>query len=237
MEEKFSFRKILSSDRLQEAYRLRLQVYCHECHFIKESDYPQGYETDEFDQYSSHFGAFDSRDQIVGAVRLIMPFCPRFPIEEHCSNLDIDPHHIPRQECAEVSRLVISKLYRRRAQDGLYYEPQSEDKKFVEKGSSFMRRVRPLAFGLYRAIYQESKRTGIIYWLAFMEKSLWKLLNLHGFLFRPIGPEVDFLGVVRPYLADIRELEESVHLKFPQFLAYFTSGLEVELQPKLASPE
>ena len=90
-----------------------------------------------------------------------------------------------------------------------------------------------MAFGLYRAIYQESKRKGILYWFALMEKSLWKLLNIHGLTFRPIGPEVDFLGMVTPYLADIRELEKGVHSKFPQFLEYFTTGLEPELQPKL----
>lgn len=70
MEEKFSFRKITSLDKLQEAYRLRFQVYGRECHFWKESDYPQGYETDEFDPFSTHFAAFDSEDRMVGSVSL-----------------------------------------------------------------------------------------------------------------------------------------------------------------------
>jgi N-acyl amino acid synthase of PEP-CTERM/exosortase system len=232
MEEKISFRKIASPDRLQEAYRLRFQVYCHECHFLKESDYPQGYETDEFDPFSAHFGAFDSEDRMVGSVRLILPCASRFPIEEHCPALEVDRNLIPRENCAEVSRLTISKLYRRRANDGLYYEPQVEDKKIQGRGGPFTRRMRPMAFGLYRAMYQESKRTGILYWFALMEKSLWKLLNIHGLAFRPIGPEVDFFGMVTPYLADIRELEKGVYSKFPEFHEYFMTGLEPELRPK-----
>jgi hypothetical protein len=50
--------------------------------------------------------------------------------------------------------------------------------------------------------------------------------------FCPIGPEVDFWGLVSPYLADIRELEKGVYSKFPQFLEYFMTGLEPELQPR-----
>ena len=82
MEEKFLFRKISSPDELQEAYKTRFQVYGNECHFLKESDYPQGFETDEFDRYSVHFGGFDSLGRMVGTVRLILPHSPRFPIEE-----------------------------------------------------------------------------------------------------------------------------------------------------------
>jgi N-acyl amino acid synthase of PEP-CTERM/exosortase system len=89
-----------------------------------------------------------------------------------------------------------------------------------------------MAFGLYRAMYQESKRTGIVYWFALMERGLWKLLSIHGLAFCPIGPEVDFFGLVSPYLAEIRELEKNVYSKFPQFLEYFLAGLEPELQPK-----
>ncbi|MBI5873807.1 MAG: PEP-CTERM/exosortase system-associated acyltransferase [Candidatus Omnitrophica bacterium] len=232
MEEKFVFRKIDSPESLQESYRLRFQVYCKECNFIREEDYPQGYETDELDAHSLHFGGFDTEGRLIGAVRLITSSCDKFPIEEHCPKLDVDWGVVRRQECAEISRLTISKVYRRRSNDGLYYEPQVADMTVEEKGQHFMRRVRPMAFGLYRAIYQECKRVGINHWFALMERSLWTLLKIHGFVFKPIGPEVNFYGTVAPYLADIPELEKSVYMKFPQFFAYFIESLEPELQPK-----
>lgn len=231
-EEPFTFSRIVAVDRMQEAYRLRFQVYCKECNFIKESDYPIGCETDDLDVHSVHFGAYDSAKCLVGTVRLIQPSCVKFPIEEHCPRMTIDRNLVPRASCAEVSRLTISKFYRRRANDGMYYEPQIEDKTVEEKGAYFLRRVRPMAFGLYREMYQESKRRHIRHWFALMEKPLWLLLNIHGFVFRPVGPEVDFYGIVTPYLADIEELERTVHDKFPQFYAYFVENLEPDLQPK-----
>lgn len=231
-EDKFTFRKIVSDESMQEAFRLRFQVYCKECNFIKEEDYPGGYETDALDKHSIHFGAYDDASRLVGAVRLVLSSCEKFPIEEHCPVCNVEKNLVTRKTCAEVSRLTISKLFRRRAHDGLYYEAQLDDKAVEDKGAYFLRRVRPMAFGLYRAMYQESRRRNIRYWYALMEKSLWTLLRIHGFVFRPVGPEVDFYGMVTPYLADIAELERSVHDKFPQFFTYFTDGLEAELQPK-----
>jgi N-acyl amino acid synthase of PEP-CTERM/exosortase system len=233
VEEKFNFEKIGTQDVLLDAFKLRFQVYCRECNFIKESDCPSGYETDAFDQHSSHFGAFDQDKRLVGGVRLILPSCEKFPIEDHCKALDIDYRAIPRKGCAEVSRLTISKLFRRRANDGLYYEPQVKDETVEDRGNYFLRRVRPMAFGLYRAMYQESKRIGITHWFALMEPSLWMLLKIHGFVFKPIGPSVDFYGIVTPYIVGLSDLEKNVYTKFPQFFAYFMENLEPELQPKM----
>ncbi len=233
MDDKFSFKKIVTPELLQESYHLRFQVYCKECHFIREEDYPLGIETDVFDPCSSHFGGFDPDGRLIGVSRLILSSCDKFPIQDHCPDLAVDWKKVNRSDCAEVSRLTISKLYRRRAYDGLYYEPQSDDVSVEDKGQQFLRRVRPMAFGLYRAMYQESKRLGVNHWFALMEKSLWLLLKIHGFVFRPIGPEVEFYGMVLPYIADIAELEKSVYTKFPQFYAYFMEGLEPELQPKI----
>ncbi|MFH0876981.1 MAG: PEP-CTERM/exosortase system-associated acyltransferase [Candidatus Omnitrophota bacterium] len=232
-EEKFRFKKIISPEELLQSYRLRFQVYCKECNFISDTDYPDGIEKDGLDEHAVHFAAFDDKDAMVGAVRLILPTCERFPIEEHCSKLNIDPVSAPRAKSAEISRLTISKLYRRRAKDGLYYEPQVQDESVTDKGAQFLRRVRPMAFGLYRQMYQESKRLKVRHWLVLMERSLWFLLKIHGFVFRPIGAAVDFYGEVTPYLADIVEIEKNVKTKFPQFFDYFMENLEPELRASL----
>jgi N-acyl amino acid synthase of PEP-CTERM/exosortase system len=237
MEEKFSFRQITSPEELEEAYRLRFQVYARECGFIRESDYPRGLESDGYDRFSVHFAGFDPQARMVGTVRLVLPSSPQFPIEEHCPRLDLDRDLIPRQSCAEVSRLTISKLFRRRAGDGLYYGPQVEDRKAEGGGSPFTRRMRPMAFGLYRAMYHESKLKGIRYWFALMEKGLWKLLHIHGLVFHPIGPEIDFLGPVKPYIGELKDLEKNVFSKFPQFFEYFTAGLDPELKPGFSVEE
>jgi len=232
--EPFEFRRITLPEAMEEVFRLRYQVYCNECHFIRAEDYPGGMETDAYDKHAAHFGAYDAEGRLIGSVRLILSSCGRFPIEEHCPTLNVDPEKVPLRKSAEISRLTISKLYRRRAQDGLYYEPQVEDVPVQEKGQYFMRRVRPMAFGLYREMYQESKRLGIRYWYALMEKTLRTLLKIHGFVFNPIGPEVEFYGLVTPYLADVSELEKNVHERFPQFFDYFMDHLEPQLQPRFS---
>ena len=232
--EPFTFRRVSEPAALEEVFRLRYQVYCNECRFIDPKDYPDGIETDGFDKHSVHFGGYDREGRLVGAVRLILPSCGKLPIEEHCPALEVDPVRVPPRKCAEISRLTISKLYRRRSQDGLYYEPQAEDCSVEDKGQYFLRRVRPMAFGLYREMYHESKRQGIRYWYALMERTLRTLLKIHGFVFNPIGPEVEFYGMVTPYLADIVEMEKNVHEKFPQFFDYFMQSLEPELQPRFS---
>ncbi len=135
MEDYFSFSLLSSPEHHMEAYKLRYQVYCRECHFIQEADYPAEFETDGFDKHSLHFGSFDSQNRLVGSVRLILPTCERFPVEEHCFNLEVDRSLIKRQECAEISRLTISKLYRRRANDGriMSLRPRTRSLKIKEK--------------------------------------------------------------------------------------------------------
>ncbi len=224
--EQFTFRKVnLSETELMNAiYALRFQVYCHECGFIKEEDYPNGLESDKYDPQSVHFAAVGENGDIIGTMRMILPGEHKFPIEDHCPDIKIDHEALPPLKYAEISRLVISKRLRRRRNDGMYYEPEVEDKIGVSQdGKVFMRRCRPMAFGLYREMYLESKRSGITHWYSLMEKSLWILLRLHGFQFVPVGEEVDVYGPVRPYISKISQVETEVAQKFPQFYEWFTT--------------
>lgn len=229
----FTFRALEASESLDEVYRLRYQVYCKECNFIKEEDHPNGIEQDKFDPHSVHFVAEDAQG-VIGTARIILNSQYGFPLEEHCNgNLTIDKASIPREQSAEISRLVISKSYRRRRADGLYYTPEYEDSPTGNNPEDLMRRIKPMAFGLYREMYQESKRRGINHWFALMEKSLWLLLRLHGFIFDSIGSEIDMYGPVKPYLAKFEKMEQEVRQKFPHLYTYFLDGLELKLQPSI----
>lgn len=230
----FLFSPVSSAEKLEELYRLRYQVYCKECSFIADKEYPQQSEKDKYDPYSMQFAAED-KSGVIGTIRLIFDSDLGFPLEEHCEEtLLIDKKNLPRRELAEVSRLVISKEYRRRRGDMLYYTPEFYGSLDVQASSGLAQRIRPMVFGLYREVYQESKRRGIKYWYAVMEESLWTLLKIHGFVFHPIGDEVDFYGKVRPYLASVEEVEQCINSKYPDFFdQYFLDGLEEKLHPKL----
>ncbi|OQX87588.1 MAG: hypothetical protein B6D55_02890 [Candidatus Omnitrophica bacterium 4484_70.2] len=227
--EKFTFKIVDSPQLLEEVFKLRFQVYAQERHFIKEEDYPDGKEKDKFDAYSIHFVAIDDQGEIAGAVRLVLNSPLGFPLEEHSQGaLFIKKDKLPRQNLAEISRLVISKNYRRRKGDGLYYSLPVEDDPSEGK---FSRRTRPMVFGLYRLIYQESKRRGITFWYAAMEDVLYRLLKAHGFSFFPIGREIEYFGKVKPYLGIIEDIERNVQITRPDYYRYFTEGLEPHLLP------
>lgn len=226
----FIFRLVESQEHIRQVYRLRYQVYCNECGFITKEEYPEEMERDKYDSYALHFVAEDPQG-IIGTARLVLDNPHGFPFEERCSdNLNFDVTTVDRRQLAEISRLIISKNYRRRRDDGLYYSPDYVDIK-VEEPKERLNRIRPMAFGIYREMYQECKRRGITHWFAIMEKSLWLLLRMHNFVFNPIGEEIDFYGAVRPYMCKIEEGERVLSQKSPRLWKYFLDGLEPHYHP------
>lgn len=117
----FSFLPIPESDPLlADARRLPYEVYCQECHFLEEANYPDGTESDEFDPYAVHFAAFNARHEIVATVRLVVDSFHRFPLERYARAPLPGFQWVLRDRAAEISRLVLARAYRRRRQDGLY---------------------------------------------------------------------------------------------------------------------
>lgn len=168
---------------------------------------------------------------LVGSIRLVLAREDQeFPFEKHCSTFD-DFTFPPRELCAEVSRLVVHKNYRRRAGDSL----QGVTRDFQEKGNPTTigqpvnndegRKVTErrsnspqILLGMYREIYQFSRNNGIQYWFAAMERSLARILGQLGLHFTPIGPQADYYGKVTTYTANLDEMEADL-LKANPFLA------------------
>ena len=122
-----SFEVIRVSDKkeLKKIYKLRYKVYCEEWGFEKPEKYPNRQETDEFDKHSVHFAAIDDSGKTVGTVRLILFSPDGFPLEKHC-DIDISGEGVRGEDTAEVSRLIISKDYRKRIEDKYIYGPDEE---------------------------------------------------------------------------------------------------------------
>lgn len=205
---------------LHETYRLRYQVFCNERQFLPAEDYPARSETDAYDPFSTHFAVFDRSGQIAGAVRLVRRGEDLgYPYESHCP---VDPEvPLPDDaEAREISRLVVSKYYRRRAEDNFYGMNEADVPPPAEFANK--RGKHPIiVLGMYRAMYSYSRIHGIRYWYAAMERSLARLLNRYGFDFVQIGPEVDYYGPVAVYLADLRKLEEKLSRLNPEVFAWF----------------
>ena len=230
----FQFQR-LRSQALDEALfteiaKLRYEVYCSECRYLEESDYEFGLETDDFDDRSIHVAASSLDNSVVGTVRLVMGSdADEFPFEEHCT-IYPDFKMPPREQCGEVSRLIVKKSMRRRTGDSL----QGVSKEFQEKGNAGS--IAPQAatagknrrsqspqimLGMYREMYRYSRANGVRYWFAAMEKGLARLLDHMGFHFEPVGPETDYYGPVTTYMADLRELEVTLRGMNEFRLAWF----------------
>lgn len=232
----FDFYIIDDTRYLRDSYGLRYEVYCHEQQFLAPEDYPSRLEIDSYDDHAIHVGAINREGLLVGTLRLVLPSARGFPLLEHCELFGeykylADPANPARTSAVEISRLAVSKSYRRRANDGLYGLAETEDKMTHQQrdGEAPRRRNRPeLVLGLYRTMYQYSKRQGMTHWLAAMEKTLLRLLHRYQFGFKPIGPEVDYYGLVTPYLAEIAQLEEGLRQRCPELFAQFAQGLATE---------
>lgn len=220
---------------LTETYRLRYEIYCHEAEFLDDEEYAEGIETDLYDKHSLHFAALDKQDKVVGTLRLILASEHPFPLEAHCPNYDKSKIHFPQRELAEISRLAVSKSFRRRKNDGLYgmtsYHSTDENR-IPDK--ALRKRKRPVViFGLYKMMYLESKRRGITHWYAAMEQKLNETLRKFSFYFEAIGPEEDYYGPVTPFLADIAHVEAMLHKEKPLVMHIMAWGLESKYMPKL----
>lgn len=240
---RFRFVQATSTALKHATYRLRYRVYVEECGFERPEDHPDGLETDAYEAHAIHLAALDDADAVIGTVRLILHSPQGFPIEHAVPNLRFIGARPAPQHLAEISRLAISPTYRRRIEDGLYgvesYLRQSEGGVLPDVGPprpQDERRKRPvIVLGLYRLLYQVSKRLGITHWYMVTEKKLWYILNKYHFLFHQIGEPVDYHGVRIPYLGCIADMETHMQQTHPEFLQSFLAGLEPAYHPTLAT--
>jgi N-acyl amino acid synthase of PEP-CTERM/exosortase system len=205
---------------MEELYRLRYQVYCTECGFESPEDHPDGLEYDEYDPFSSHFCAIvEGSERIIGTVRIIHDSPLGLPIESHC---ELDPETKfsgDHRHVGEISRLAISKDFRRRAIDKAIYSQTDFDaaeNRQLHKERRIFEGV--IVSGLYRCIYQESVNLGLTHWYAVMVKGLCGLLRRWGITWVEVGEQVEYHGFRGPYLANITDNVKQVELLNPELL-------------------
>ena len=207
------------SGALQSAFELRYQVYCIECSFLSPDDYPDGVESDEYDDGAAHFYAFDHDDELVGYVRLVRPGVDGlFPIQQRCA-LSVDGSVLPDAgQSAEISRLMVRGDFRRRRGDRLSGVTAKQNN--AAFAGDRRCEAPQILLGLYRQMYAYSREHSIHHWYAAMERPLARSLLRLDFAFRPIGPQTDYYGPVAPYVADLRELESQVGQRHPALLSW-----------------
>lgn len=105
-QESVSIRLVGENTDLEAVFRLRYRVYCEYLRSLNPNEYPEGMETDSFDEHAIHFGAFEG-NRIVGYVRFVKDSPRGFLLDGH---VDL-PDTIPRFTTLEGSRLIGHKRY------------------------------------------------------------------------------------------------------------------------------
>ena len=200
----FVVRTARSASAVQDALRLRHDVYCLERGF--EAATPAGIEQDEFDRQAHHVIACDRRSgEVMGTLRLILPdrSGPRhraLPIRGVCGASLLQ--HLPFSTTAEVSRFAISK--QRRSESA---------------GATALLRM-----GLVQGAVRLSRDLGMTHWCAVMERSLLRLMRSTSVRFTPIGPAVEYHGVRQPCAAEIAPLLAEMAVTHPALWGLVTEG-------------
>jgi N-acyl amino acid synthase of PEP-CTERM/exosortase system len=227
MEQTFSYGLVENysnqEDVLQDIFSLRYQVYVSEWEFEAATDHPDELESDEYDEHSIHYFAQDKSDyKVIATARIILHSELGFPIEK---NFDIDEqyHGIKKNQIGEISRLAVSKKYRKCAIDRAIFGTGKYDPNHIPRdiddGKDARRHCEhELVRGLYMSIYRDSKQRELTHWYAVMAKGLYVILKRWGISFKQVGPTKDYHGVRSPYLVSIESVEKAVAKANPELL-------------------
>ncbi len=219
----FEFIKVpQGSSLLDEVYRLRYKVYVEEWGFEKMEDHPGGIEKDEYDAHSVHFVVKrKNQSGIIGTIRMICCSDKGFPIEKHCK-IEADLSAFDWNRFGEISRLAVSKDYRKRATDSVYFDGKIVAEDAIDGMFAGNRKMsNDIVLGLYKCIYKESLERGNQCILAVMARGLYLLLKRVGILFEPIGPPVNYHGQRTPYIGKINTMLQELTRRNPDLYKEF----------------
>ena len=209
--------------RMDSIYGLRYKVYCEERGFENPADFPDGIETDEYDEHAVHFATIRN-NRIIGTARIILNTGNGFPLEKHATiNGDI-LNCIHRENIGEISRFAFSKDYRK----SFPHKPVTDYQGFAASREA-LRTTEALEFEsetmirLYRSIFKECRRKNLTHLIAIMADSLCRLLNKNGIAFIPIGPPVNYHGRRTPCICNIEKTMHNLKTTHPAIYSQFLS--------------
>lgn len=234
-----NFRFMVATDDAlkKETFRLRHHIYVEELGFEKSDACPDGYETDIYDDCSIHFAVVDDdTGMVIATSRVILNSEIGLPITTLEDVFFVGDKSI-LDKIIEVSRFAVHANYRRRKEDirVCHLPPMPGnpfDRRSSDRGTPDRRKRPVILYGMFRLVYQISRQMGITYVCIISERFLFEALAHMGFIFYPIGPEVDFHGLRTPYIAFLDELEDYWIAEKPEFMLFISEGLEEKYWPK-----
>ena len=224
---------------LDEAFRLRYQVYCLEnSGFENPDEHEDGRERDREDDRSVHALLMHRRTgAYAGTVRVILPSSSRqLPLHDLLKTQDKKLlSRLPSaRDLAEISRFAISKEFRRRRNEERYADADwsSHDADLSEE-----RRVLPLiTFGLLRAVLEICVEQDVPWLGAVMEPALIRIFRRFGVNFERIGGPVEHHGTRWCCIALLDDLVSHGRIHDTPLSLYTRQFCSRSIQPEHAEP-
>jgi len=192
--------------KMEKAFRFRYEIFCEEKNFFDGESLYGPMETDLFDEYSLHFGAFDQFGDIKGYARLVCHSENGYPMQRLCPYEITGAKDFIGESSAEVSRLAITKDFRS------FYQKSSMGNTGAanNKNDTDLYIAPQIQFGLFRMICAACLQLDITHVFAVMEPFLYKRLLRFSLKFKAIGDEFENHGKVFPFLGRISDFEKSL---------------------------
>lgn len=222
-----------SPDTINEVFEVRYQVYCIDRPFEDPTCFTDKREHDIYDPHSVHgLIRHTITGDSVAAVRLVMakdgPEQTGFPMEGPCIG-QMDQHaqnafaSANRQQVAEISRMAVSREFRRRLNEEKSVSGISESAYYSDAENG--KRAMPyISLGLFAAILKMSVKHHITHWMAVMEPSQLRLLKRFGVEFDHVGPVLNYHGRRRPAFTNAASLLERIRVRRPDVWSLITEG-------------
>ena len=175
----FYFKVVENDFELENCYRLRYNVYCEEKAWLSKADFPNGMETDKYDDRAMHIIALDHDFNAVGTMRILRDKDYDYlPYEKHPS---LKGKKLDLPNLVELSRFVIRS--------------QSNTLQITR--------------GILRAVYQSSLNIGVDNWVNVCEPSLIRLLSMFKYYFEPAAnPAMYYGGFTQPVVLNVAETQK-----------------------------
>ena len=216
----FSEASAIERHDLEQAFRLRYQVYCLDRGFEDASTCPEQMERDSYDAYAFHTLLRNrTNQQVLGTVRLVRPgaspsWVMRLPLAEYADIDSIDElKHLPAGSTAEVSRFAIA----RSARNSLNCLADAVSTAAEEADPNWRQRLLPyMSLGLIRGLVRMSREHDITHWCLAAEPSLLRRLRSFGLYFKDAGPLVEHRGMRQICYANLERLLERAEAEQPE---------------------
>ena len=181
--------------------KIRYHVYCVERGYEDPAAYPNGEESDLWDDDAVQFVARERMSgRCVGAIRLILPRAVDFPVETLGCLSPAASLKLRRRQLGELSRVCIVRtpqawMYQGTLTRGLGHVPKNRELEVL--------------IGLVRAVTVFGMQRGIERCYVLITEAFARLLGRLGLMLEPAGEPVDHRGLRSPYLYLLRESKVS----------------------------